>query len=488
MQQSIRRIAGFSLIVLSVAVLSLGAQGQTVVADRIVQPIDDAVVTALKGNVHPLASAQYDRGAAPQSQPMNHMQLVLQRSPAQEAALEAFLAGTQVEGSPDYHKWLTPQQFGALYGPSDADIQKLTAWLGGEGFTVNQVSSGRTFIDFTGSVAQVQSAFHTAIHLYQANGINFVANVSNPQIPSALAPVVSGIAHLNTFPLRAQHVKGTAAKFDSQQHRFVPSVSKMNPNYTANLQGNFYLVTVPADAATIYDTPNSFNSKFSGTTSYTGTGVTIGIMGQSAIDPAFVQNYRNLFVGDTKPPIISNLDNVGDSTGDDDESYLDNEIAGGLAPGATIHFYTASATTDNGVLTSAEAALEDNTIDILSMSYGSCELFNTTSGNAQNNALWQQAAAQGITVVVSTGDSGSAGCDDPNSENDATGPLAVNGLASTPYDIAVGGTDYDVLVTGDFQPVCEHTAALVAQRPLPAPRWATPPTQNGTTLPCKTGR
>ncbi len=392
-----------------------------------------------------------------------------------------------MRGSPDYHKWLTPQQFGALYGPSDADIQKLTGWLGGEGFTVNQVSSGRTYIDFTGSVAQVQSAFHTAIHLYQANGINFVANVSNPQIPSALAPVISGIAHLNTYPFRAQHVKGTASKFNSQQHRFVPSASKTNPNYTVDLQGYPYLAMVPADAATIYDTPNKFNSKFTGTTSYTGTGVTIGIMGQSAIDPAFVQNYRNLFVGDTKAPIISNLDNVGDSTGDDDESYLDNEIAGNWRAGATIHFYTASATTDNGVLTSAEAALEDNTIDILSMSYGACELFNTTSGNAQINSLWQQAAAQGITVLVSTGDSGSAGCDDPNTEDDATGPLAVNGLASTPYDIAVGGTDYDVLVTGNFNqyvstssPGSATSFYRTALGYIPEATWNDSTLQNGT--------
>jgi len=472
---------------LSVAVSSLGAQAQTVVADRIVQPIDDSVLTTLKGNVHPLASAQYDLGAAPQSQPMNHMQLVLQRSAAQEAALEAFLAGTQVKASPYYHQWLTPQQFGALYGPSDADIQKLTAWLAGEGFTVNAVSSGRTFIDFTGSVAQVQSAFHTAIHLYQAKGVSFVANTSNPTIPSALAPVVAGIAHLNTFPLSPQHVKGGMAKFDTQQHRFVPSASKIDKNYTPTLSGYPYLVVVPADAATIYDTPNSFNSKFSGTSSFTGAGVTIGIMGQSAINPTFVQNYRNLFVGDTKAPIITNLDNVGDSAGDDDESYLDLEISGGLAPGATIHFYTASATTDNGVITSAEAALEDNTIDILSMSYGGCELFNTTSGNAQINGLWQQAAAQGITVAVSTGDSGSAGCDDADTENDATGPLAVNGLASTPYNIAVGGTDYDVLVTGTFSqyvttssPGSPQTFYRTALGYIPEATWNDSTLQNGT--------
>jgi subtilase family serine protease len=426
---------------------------------RITAAIDDSVLTTLKGNIHPLAQPQNDRGAAPVSQPMNHVQLVLQRSTAQEAALETYLTNVQIKSSPSYHKWLTPQQFGELYGPNEADIQTLTVWLTNHGFTVNKVANGRTFIDFSGSVAQVQSAFHTSIHNYEANGVSFYANKSNPQVPSAIAAVVTGVTHLNNIPLKPLLVKGSALKYDSQKHHFTPltSAAGSHAEYTVDLSGYPYLAVVPADAATIYDTPNStLNSKFSGTTSYTGTGVTIGIMGQSSIDPTLVQSYRTLFLGNNTAPIISNLDGVGDVSGDDDESYLDLEISGGLAPGATIHFYTASATTDDGVLTSAQYAVDtDNTIDVLSLSYGSCELDNGTSGNASVNSLWEQAAAQGITVVVATGDTGSAGCDaatDSAGDNTATatGPLAVNGLASTPYDIAVGGTDYDVLETGTF--------------------------------------
>ena len=434
---------------------------------RITQEINDSVLTKLKGNVHPLARAQNDLGAAPVSLPMNHMQLLLQRSPAQEAALDAYLASLQVKGSPNYHKWLTPQQFGSLYGPSDADIQKLTGWLEGQGFTVNSVANGRTRIDFSGSVAQVQTAFHTSIHLYRAGELSFRANTSDPSIPSAIAVVVSGITRLNDIPLKGQHVQGIPAKYDSQKHRFAPVASRVGAHgeYTADLGGYPYLVTVPADAATIYDTPNqTLNAKFSGTTSYTGTGVTIGIMGQSSIDPTLVQAYRTLFVGDNKAPVITNIDNVGDVPGDDGESYLDNEISGGLAPGATIHFYTESAA-DGGVVAAAEYAIDtDDTIDILSMSYGSCELDNTTAGNQEINGDWQQAAAQGITVVVSSGDTGSAGCDaaqdaQGNNITDATGPLAVNGLASTPYNIAVGGTDFDVLATGTFSDYVSDSSA-----------------------------
>ncbi len=451
------RFAAIRILALSLAALCLGALPQAGAQNRIKQAADDSVRLTLKGNVHPLARAQNDLGAAPLSQPMNHVKMILQRSPAQEAALDAYLASLQAKGSPNYHRWLTPAQFGKLYGPTDDDIQKLTGWLQGHGFTIDSVAAGRTHIDFTGSVAQVQDAFHTSIHSFRANGVAFLANTSNPQIPAAFAAVVGGIAHLNTVALKPMHVQGAASRFDSQTHRFVPAAAGhgVHAQYSADLNGYDYLVAVPADAATIYDTPNqTLNAKYTGTTSYDGTGVTIGVAGQSDITLSYVTNYQTLFLPSAyvKAPVVSNLDAVGIVPGDDAESYLDNEIASGLAPGATLHFYTESATTGDGVIGAAEQAIADNTVDVLSVSYGACELDNGTSGNQEINSDWQQAAAQGITVVVSAGDTGSAGCDaatdsSGNPVPDATGPLAVNGLASTPYNIAVGGTDFDVLAT-----------------------------------------
>jgi subtilase family serine protease len=456
LRSSVRYTAcGVLGVLFAAATASLHAQQTApVAADRITHEIDNSSLTTLKGNIHPLANARNDLGAAPVSQPLNHMQLVLARSAAQEAALESFLASAQVKGSPNYHKWLTPQQFGKLYGPSDNDIQKLTGWLQSEGFTVNRVSKGRTAIDFSGSAAQVQSAFRTSIHSYRANGITFLANSSNPRIPAAIASVVTGIAHLNTFPIQPTYVKGIPASYDHAAHKFAPlPTASALPRAHSDLtqqdnSGNYYLFTVPGDAATIYDTPNStFNANFSGAAAYDGTGVTIGIAGQSAIDPTIVANYRTLFLGDSKQPTIINLDNVGDVSGDDTESYLDNELAGALAPGASLVFYTESSN-DGGVLGAAAQAVDDNGIQILSVSYGNCESFNGTSGNQYINSLWQQAAAQGITVVVSTGDTGSAGCDSNtdsqgNTITQASYGLAINGLASTPYNIAVGGTDFN---------------------------------------------
>ena len=495
MQRSFGRISGFSLVVLSIAVLSLFAQGQVANPDRIVQPVDDSARITLVGNVHPLANAKYDLGSAPVSQPMSHLQLVLQRSAVQEAALDNFLSSVQQKGSPNYHKWLTPEQFGKLYGPSDNDVAKLTAWLGGKGFTVNSVASGRTYVDFSGSVGQVQTAFHTSIHSYNANGVQFVANTSDPQIPAAFAAVVGGVTHLNTVPLKPMHVKGFAAKYDPATKRIVPisSGSVLHPNLTEqDEEGNNYLVAVPADVATIYDTPNSkYNASSSSSTTYDGTGVTIGIAGQSSIETSIVANYRTLFIGDAKVPTVFNPDNVGDVPGDDTESYLDNEVAGSMAPGASLNFYTEPAA-DGGVFYAAQQAIAANVVDILTISYGDCESDQGNASNAAINAAWKQAAAQGITVLVSTGDTGSAGCDvaqdsEGNNVTEASGGLAVNGLGSTPYNIAVGGTDYDILATnfGTYVSTPSNggsasTFYRTAKSYIPEDTWNDSPITNGT--------
>jgi trimeric autotransporter adhesin len=440
--------AGLSVVLLSVAVPAFTQQTASANPARIIETVDDSALATLTGNVHPLARPEFDRGAAPLSQPMQHMQLVLRHSPAQEANLEGFLKSVQAKGSPNYHKWVTPEQFGALYGPADADIETLTDWLTNHGFTVNRVAKGRVAIDFSGSAAQVEDAFHTSIHSYQEGGTEFIANTSDPQIPSALWPVVAGITHLNTFPETPLYVEGRPGTFNQSSHRFEPIASSggLQPDFTGqNGEGATILYTVAADAATIYDTPNkTLNANFSGGATYDGTGVNIGIIGLSAIDTTIVGNYRGHFLGDHKVPVVFNIDNVSDN-GLDTESYIDNEISGALAPGASVYYYAA---TDLG--TAWQTAIEDNKIDILSLSYLSCEMALGSSGNTAVYKSWQQAAAQGITVFVAAGDTGPANCDyqrnsQGNLATSATQGFAVNGYASTPYDIAVGGTDFDVL-------------------------------------------
>src|SRR5579859_2240323 len=174
------------------------AMGQ--VRPRVVEAVDDARRTTLRGNVHPLARAEFDRGAVADSQPMNRILLLLKRSDDQEAALQDMLAKQQDKSSTNFHQWLTPEQFGAQFGPADADIQAVTDWLTRQGFSIGKIYSGKTLIEFSGSAGQVRQAFGTTIHNYQVTGKLFSANTSDPQIPAALAPVITGVVSLHNFP------------------------------------------------------------------------------------------------------------------------------------------------------------------------------------------------------------------------------------------------------------------------------------------------
>jgi len=171
----------------------------TYVRQLITKPVDENQRVVLKGNTHRLARALYDRGIAPASLPMDRMLLVLKRSPEQEIALRQLLDAQHDKSSPNYHKWLTPDEFGKRFGAADSDIEIVNNWLQANGFQVAQVSHGHMIIEFSGTAAQVQQAFGTAIHQYMVNGQQHWANASDPQIPAALAPGVAGVRTLHSF-------------------------------------------------------------------------------------------------------------------------------------------------------------------------------------------------------------------------------------------------------------------------------------------------
>ena len=411
------------------------------VRTRITQPIDNAQLVRLKGNVHPLARPEFDLGPVEDWQPMNRMLLLLQRSPEQETSLQQLLAGQQVQDSPNFHRWLTPQQFGVQFGPADADIQAVTDWLTSQGFHAIKVSAGRTAIEFSGNVAQVQSAFHTEIHRYLVNGETRQANSADPQIPVALAPVVAGVVSLHNFPV--QSMKRSAGTMVATKE------NSTSPLFTTNTgcgpAPSFALpcyIVGPADFAKIYTLPP--------TATLNGTGATIGIVGESNINPLDVAAFRNLFgLTPASNFTASNIIVDGQDPGLDVargelEADLDVQVAGMVAPGATVKLVVSQPTlAAHGADLSALYLVDNNIADIISESFGLCESALGTTGNNFYNSLWEQASAQGITVVVATGDNGPAGCDDPSLESAATGPLSVNGIASTPFNVAVGGTDFD---------------------------------------------
>ncbi len=414
-------------------------QSQAIPAARITQPINETSLATLHGNTPLGAQIKNDIGAAPGSKVASRLILVLTRSATQEASLQTWLDSVQDVNSPNYHKWLTPDDFGKRFGVSDADLAAVEGWLQSHGFSVNKVAAGRMSIEFSGTTAQVEAAFHTSVHSYLVNGVQHWANTSDPQIPVALTPVVAGVARLNDFNPRSTAVRGPGGAYNAETKR-------IEPTYTLGDPTNGYTMFLgPADAATIYDTPTTFNPNHSGSL-YDGTGVTIGIAGDSNIDVAQNAHYRATFGLPVKATTVVVDGNDPGENGDAIEAYLDTQVAGGIAPNANVILYTAANTyLNSGLFLAIARAVDDNQVDILNISFGGCEANQGATGNQYINNLWQQAAAQGISLTVSSGDSGSAGCDNENAEYLATQGLAVNALASTPYNIAVGGTDFDTL-------------------------------------------
>src|SRR6266851_8740747 len=220
---------------------STAAQAVAIPA-RITQAIDEARMVQLKGNVHPLARAEFDQGTVSSATPMKRMLLLLQRSLEQETALQQLMAEQMSKESPNFHKWLTPEQLGVQFGPADADIQTVTGWLASRGFTGIRVNRGKTVIEFSGNVGQVRNAFRTDIHKFVVNGENRQANVSDPQIPAALTPVVAGIVSLHNFPMKSmRHTVGAYTR--TADGRIIPELTGSS---------NQFFAVGPADFAKIY--------------------------------------------------------------------------------------------------------------------------------------------------------------------------------------------------------------------------------------------
>jgi subtilase family serine protease len=418
---------------------SASATQAVAVPARITQVIDETSLATLHRSVHPLARAEFDQGAAPDSLPVNRMLLVLQRSPQQETALRNLMDEQQTRSLPNYHGWLTPRQFGQQFGPASADIQKVTDWLSQKGFTGIKPAASGMFIEFSGTAGMVRNAFHTELHNFLVNGERHMANVSDPQIPAALAPVVARIHSLHDFRQKSfMHSSKALEKAKSE--------GKLKPGF----QGGTALYAVGAgDLAKIYNIPATVG------TAPAGMGQTVAIVARSNINTQDINDYGNGFnLANLKAftaanNIIVNGPDPGIVLPDDAEATLDVEMVGAVAPNARI-LLVVSGSTQTGMLAethptdgadqSALYIVDNNLAPVMSQSFGACEADTDT---AFSSTLWEQAAAQGITVVVSAGDSGSDVCDADQGSLNATLGLSVSGSASTPFNVAVGGTDFD---------------------------------------------
>src|SRR6202167_4367499 len=350
---------------------------------------------------------------------MGRVVLPLLPDDTQQEALDQLLEEQHDPESPYYHQWLTPQQYGEIFGVSEDDLAQVTGWLQGHGMTVEEVTAGRLSIVFSGTAGQVASSFHTRIHTYKIGDEVHHANTTDPSIPAAFAQVIGGVVSLHDFRSAPMH---TGAHLPS-------------PEFTSG--GSYYLA--PADFATIYDLGPLYQA------SINGSGQSVAIVARSNINIADVRQFRTSFgLPANDPQIVVNGADPGIWNSDEEtEADLDVEWSGAVARNATIKFVVSQSTNStDGVDLSAQYIVNHNLAPVMSMSFGLCEASLGSSGNSFFNSLWQQAAAQGITVFVSSGDSGAAGCDSP-SATPATHGRAVNGLCSSPYSVCVGGTEFN---------------------------------------------
>ena len=420
--------------VLSVVLLGLStltAAQQRYIRPLVHEPVDDRHRVVLKGNVHPLARPQFEVGTAPPDLPMERMLLVLKRSPEQETALLKLLDDQQDKSSPQFHKWVTPEQFGQQFGPADSDIQAVTSWLQGHGFEVAQVSKGRTLIEFSGTAAQVQEAFHTPIQKYVVKGEAHWANASNPEIPDALAPVVAGVNSLHNF------YKKTQLGLSPERGRLTTSPGGQ-PQVTFS-DGTHALG--PADYRVIYNATLTLSNGIN------GQGQTIAVVARSNLYAGGldVSDFRNIFGGfGGGLNIILNGPDPGDlGGGEEAEATLDASWAGVMAPNAQVDFVVSAGTNStDGIFLSELYIIDNNLAPVMTESFGGCESGVPDAEAQAISAMAEQAAAQGITYILSSGDSGAEGCDNQN-QSVATGPVSVSVLASTPFNVAVGGTQFN---------------------------------------------
>ena len=412
-------------IVLLAGLLTTGLWAQA--PRRITQAVTDSSAVRLGNTTHHLAIPANEAGRVAPGFPMERILLPLKSSPQQQAALDRLLAEQQDPGSPHYHQWLRPEDYGQRFGPAQEDLDAVVHWLESRGFQVTAIARGRTVIEFRGSASQVESAFHTEMHRYLAGGRSYVANSTDISIPEALAPVVAGVVSLDDFPRRPLH--------------HVVSLPE------ANLSGGSHAMA-PYDFAAIYDVAPLWSNGFD------GAGQTIAIAGRTDIMMSDVTLFRSTFglPGNNTQVVLNGTDPGIVSSDDQTEATLDVEWAGAVARGATVEFVvSASTSSSDGVDLSSMYIVNNNIAPVMSLSFGDCEADLGAGGNQFYAGLWSQAAAEGISVFVAAGDSGSAGCDAPmssgrrgaNTTTPAVMGFAVSGLASTPYNVAVGGTEFN---------------------------------------------
>jgi len=378
-------------------------------AQRLSGRIEARAKAILRGSRNPRIDKVTSSGPVEDTMSVSGMSFRFRPTERQSAELERLLEDQQDPNSPLYHAWLTPEEYGERFGLSQEDFDKVADWVASQGFQVDFAAKSRTHITFSGTAAQVRKAFGTDLHHYQINGRTHYANTQEISIPAQLEPLVYSLIGLDDFP----------------------NVNKLPLRPQVSSGDGSHAIT-PGDLAVIYNLAPLFKKGI------TGTGQRIAVAGESAINLQDIRDFRMLAGLPSSEPKVLLIPGSADPGFNDSEgeALLDVEYAGGGAPGATIVYVYAK-----GVIQALQYAVEQNVAPVLSLSFGICEI-DRQSGWSWYKNLAQQAVAQGITWVASTGDTGAAACENQNKDQIGISGVAINTPASVPEVTAVGGTTF----------------------------------------------
>jgi len=387
--------------------------------------VDPNNLSAVPGNVSPRLAAAKDMGMAPAGQAIQRMSLRFNMTAAQQASLTQLLSNLQNPSSAQYHQWLTPEQFGAQFGLSASDMAQVSQWLTSQGFTVTAIGRGSEFIQFSGTVAQANQAFHTQLHTVQLGTETHIANYTAPMLPAAIANVTSAVTGLTDFKMKP-HVISRVIPADATTNS---SATGAKPNFYSTLSGTNYVA--PGDFYTIYDENAALTSNIN------GTGIKIAVVGQTDVSSTDVANFRSAsgLAANAYTVVLDGADPGVTNSSDVIESELDLEWSGAVAPSANILFVNSTDVID-GSLT---YAVDQNLAPIITDSYGDCEPDLGQANLVYYETLLQMAATEGITVVAAAGDSGATDCDAAV----ASDGVSIDFPGDSPYVTSVGGTEFN---------------------------------------------
>lgn len=362
------------------------------------------------------------------------------------AALSAAVASVADPASANFRNFITPAAFASTYGQTPAVIAQVTAYLQSKGFAIVKVHSNNLLISAKATNAQIAAAFGTTIHGYTDGGVAYQAPATKAAIPAPLAGIVSAVAGLSTRPL-------------ANSHRVVAPNTGALAGDVVKPEGPIQPVATPPGYYTTADVASKYNVNPLYGKGYTGAGRTIGIATLAEYVQSDAYGYWSSLNLNVDPSRITDvLVDGGPTDGPysqgSGETTLDVEQSGGMAPGAKIRVYMAP-NTDSGFVDLFAQAVEEDAVDVLSVSWGAPEVVYDGAALQVFDEIFQQAALQGIPIIAASGDAGAFDINRAYTYPDCSTLLSVDFPAADPNVLAAGGTTLPNTYTHKYGDVTE---------------------------------